>query len=163
MTIIYSSMLTSIMFINTNHPMIMGLILLLQTILIMLITGMMSQTFWFSYILFLIFIGGMLILFIYVTSLASNEMASLSKKTMLTMLTFTVIMILTMSFIKLYLNSQDNSTFINFNNPSTNQILKLYNMPTHLIIILLGSYLFLSLIAVVKVTNIFKGPLRKMN
>jgi NADH-ubiquinone oxidoreductase chain 6 len=37
---------------------------------------------------------------------------------------------------------------------------KLYNFPVNLITILLIIYLFLTLIAVVKITNVFEGPLR---
>ena len=37
---------------------------------------------------------------------------------------------------------------------------KLYNFPINLITILLMIYLFLTLIAVVKITNVFEGPLR---
>merc|ERR1712221_33590 len=63
----------SLFFTRLSHPLAIGLALLSQTILICLITGLSSSSFWFSYILFLIFLGGMLVLFIYVTSLASNE------------------------------------------------------------------------------------------
>jgi NADH-ubiquinone oxidoreductase chain 6 len=38
---------------------------------------------------------------------------------------------------------------------------KLYNFPTNLITLLLINYLFLTLVAVVKITNIFYGPLRQ--
>jgi len=37
---------------------------------------------------------------------------------------------------------------------------KLYTFPINLITILLIIYLFLTLIAVVKITNVFEGPLR---
>lgn len=37
---------------------------------------------------------------------------------------------------------------------------KLYNFPTNIISILLIIYLFFTLIAIVKITNIFEGPLR---
>lgn len=37
---------------------------------------------------------------------------------------------------------------------------KLYNFPINFITIILIIYLFLTLIAVVKITNIFEGPLR---
>jgi NADH-ubiquinone oxidoreductase chain 6 len=40
---------------------------------------------------------------------------------------------------------------------------KLYNYPTNFLTIVLINYLFLTLIAVVKVTNIFYGPLRPRN
>jgi NADH-ubiquinone oxidoreductase chain 6 len=40
---------------------------------------------------------------------------------------------------------------------------KLYNYPTNFLTVVLINYLFLTLIAVVKVTNIFYGPLRPRN
>nr|QNV11699.1 NADH dehydrogenase subunit 6 [Rhamphomyia barbata] len=76
-------MISSFIFMQMNHPLAMGLMLLMQTFLICLITGLMTKSFWFSYILFLIFLGGMLVLFIYVTSLASNEMFSMSMNLMI--------------------------------------------------------------------------------
>nr|AVN67686.1 NADH dehydrogenase subunit 6 [Symploce pallens] len=158
------SMLLSIMFTQMNHPLAMGLLLLIQTLMISTITGMLSQSFWFSYVLFLIFLGGMLVLFIYVTSLASNEMFMLSMKMMISSM-----FIVTMSFI-LIMNSkspimqnQEIIDFMSMQNLLLNSLTKLYNQPTGNITILLASYLFLTLIAVVKITNISKGPLRKMN
>nr|YP_010946606.1 NADH dehydrogenase subunit 6 [Margattea spinosa]WGO57324.1 NADH dehydrogenase subunit 6 [Margattea spinosa] len=160
--IIFLMTLTSGTSTLINHPMLMGMILLIQTILIALTTGMISPTFWFSYILFLIFIGGMLILFIYMTSLAPNEMISITKK-MIPFLLFIMITVINFKQIQSYLHIEDNYLFINMNNSFNNQILKLYNMPTHFIVIMMGSYLFLSLIAVAKITNISMGPMRKMN
>jgi NADH-ubiquinone oxidoreductase chain 6 len=61
----------------------MGLVLLIQTLIVALLTGVLASSFWFSYILFLVFLGGMLVLFIYVTRLASNEMFSISAKSLL--------------------------------------------------------------------------------
>lgn len=49
------------------------------------------------------------------------------------------------------------NSFINEDSISLN---KLYNFPTNILTILLINYLFLTLIAVVKITNIFEGPLR---
>lgn len=49
---------------------------------------------------------------------------------------------------------------INLNYENLSSLNKLYNYPTNLISILLINYLFLTLIASVKITNIFKGPLR---
>nr|WGO57792.1 NADH dehydrogenase subunit 6 [Jacobsonina sp.] len=166
MKIMFMSMSTmlSIMFTQMNHPLAMGLILLIQTVMISLITGMLSQTFWFSYILFLIFLGGMLILFIYVTSLASNEMFFLSTKIIISMIPTMIIIFLTLLLIKSpVMQNQEMTLFMSMNNSIINSLVKLYNQPTGIITILLASYLFLTLIAVVKITNIFKGPLRQMN
>ena len=51
----------------------MGLILLIQTFIVSLFRGGLLFTFWFSYILILIFLGAILILFIYISSLAPNQ------------------------------------------------------------------------------------------
>nr|UOU85094.1 NADH dehydrogenase subunit 6 [Simulium erythrocephalum] len=165
------SILTSFTFIFMSHPLAMGFMLLTQTLLISIITGLLSKSFWFSYILFIVFLGGMLVLFIYVTSLASNEMFMMSMKTLQTMMmTMITVVILFMlidnftltSFLPLLDMSSmpDPNSFIEENTINLN---KLYNYPTNFLTIVLINYLFLTLIAVVKVTNIFYGPLRPRN
>nr|AVN67253.1 NADH dehydrogenase subunit 6 [Laxta sp. AUS2] len=158
------SLTLSIIFTCMKHPLAMGLVLLLQTLFISLLTGMMTQSFWFSYILFLIFLGGMLVLFIYVTSLASNEMFYLSTK--LIMLATTAIMVfLSLKFFLMssMIKNQETLSFMVTYDPVSTPLTKLYNQPTSTMTIIIASYLFLTLIAVVKITNIFKGPLRQMN
>lgn len=53
-----------------------------------------------------------------------------------------------------------NIFFNNFDVENTTNLNKLYNFPTNLITLLLINYLLLTLIAVVKITDIFYGPLR---
>nr|YP_010895025.1 NADH dehydrogenase subunit 6 [Callicera aenea]WJW73538.1 NADH dehydrogenase subunit 6 [Callicera aenea] len=169
---LYSLTLTfSFMFLQMSHPLSMGMMLLIQTMMICCITGLMTKSFWFSYILFLIFIGGMLVLFIYVTSLASNEMFSLSMKMVVTMVSIFLLMTLTSMFMDnviLMFNSTNNemisitniNSFITENSLNLN---KLYNYPSNMITILLMNYLLITLIATVKITNLFNGPIRSMN
>nr|WHM51911.1 NADH dehydrogenase subunit 6 [Porotermes adamsoni] len=160
-TLIMTSMLSSAMFTQMKHPLAMGLMLLLQTILMSTISGLLHQSFWYSYILFLIFLGGMLVLFIYVTSLASNEMFSMSTK-MLSILVGAV-MILTPMNMWIKNDSEESTKHEMIPNNTTNNVLeKLYNEPTGNLTIMLALYLFLALIVVAKITNISKGPLRQM-
>nr|QQV73788.1 NADH dehydrogenase subunit 6 [Syneches medoganus] len=158
-------------FSQMTHPLTMGLTLLLQTMIISLTLGMMMETFWFSYILFLIFIGGMLVLFIYVTSLASNEMFSISMKTLMLstlLLLFSILFIfitdksmMSINWMNIESFPLDNlSKMIPENSLSLN---KLYNYPTNMITFILMNYLLITLITVVKITNLFYGPLRSMN
>ena len=56
-----------------SHPLAMGLNLLLSTLLISVIIGVGGLRFWVSYTLMLILSGGLLVLFVYVSLLASNE------------------------------------------------------------------------------------------
>lgn len=115
------------------------------------------------------FIGGILVLFIYVTSLASNEIFNLSLKLTLII----VIIILFLIFIVLII---DNSIFsFNYNNEyiiinlinyikeGNQYINKLYNFPTNCITLILINYLFFTLIVTVKITDFFGGPLRNLN
>nr|YP_010127608.1 NADH dehydrogenase subunit 6 [Platycheirus albimanus]QPP19864.1 NADH dehydrogenase subunit 6 [Platycheirus albimanus] len=159
------------MFMQMNHPLSMGMMLLIQTIMIAIISGLMTKSFWFSYMLFLIFIGGMLVLFIYVTSLASNEMFTFSMKMlMLLLINFFImtIMIIFMDKMILMFNSINNEmmsiTGINsYISENTLNLNKLYNYPTNMITILLINYLLITLIATVKITKLFYGPVRSMN
>nr|YP_010947381.1 NADH dehydrogenase subunit 6 [Prismosticta microprisma]WGO62403.1 NADH dehydrogenase subunit 6 [Prismosticta microprisma] len=155
-----------------NHPLSMGLMILIQTLLTCLMTGMLINTYWFSYILFLTFLGGLLVLFIYVSSVASNEMflMSLNMKLMIMMFIILMMMIQIYNLNNLYwMNFNKNSemnNFLNlnlfFNNENKIDLNKLYNNQMSMLMMMLIIYLFITLIAVVKITNIFYGPLRSM-
>nr|YP_010265793.1 NADH dehydrogenase subunit 6 [Psorophora albipes]UIS24547.1 NADH dehydrogenase subunit 6 [Psorophora albipes] len=171
MFIILLSFITSFIFMQMKHPLAMGLMLLIQTFLTALFTGMYMKTFWFSYVLFLIFMGGMLVLFIYVTSLSSNEMFSLSLKLtfLATMFMGTVTLysfFMDKSLIEMFIqNNEMNSLSImnSFFNEDILSLNKMYNFPTNLITLLLINYLFLTLLVTVKITKKNYGPLRPMN
>nr|AUJ22877.1 NADH dehydrogenase subunit 6 [Apocephalus antennatus] len=150
-------------FMQLKHPLAMGGALMIQTTLICLMMGAMHETFWFSYILFLTFMGGMLVLFIYVASLASNETFMMSMNTsaffLLIFLMFLFIQLIYDNFVtqQFHTNEMQNIFTENILN-----LIKLFNYPTNLLTILLMNYLLITLIAVVKITNIFYGPLRQM-
>nr|YP_010728421.1 NADH dehydrogenase subunit 6 [Stictochironomus akizukii]WEF49649.1 NADH dehydrogenase subunit 6 [Stictochironomus akizukii] len=163
--------LFSFTFSCMTHPLSMGLTLMIQTLLIVILSGLLSKTFWFSYSLFLIFLGGMLILFMYMTSIASNEEFKFKINMKMTIL---MIMYFTMTIMFLYLLNDKLLFFNKISNLETSEIFfyktliiennlmlnKMYNFPMNMITIMLVNYLFLTLIAVVKITNIFEGPLR---
>nr|AIY62150.1 NADH dehydrogenase subunit 6 [Glyptotermes sp. C TB-2014] len=157
-----TSVISSMMFSQMKHPLAMGMMLLIQTMITCLISGSMHKSFWFQYILFMVFVGGMLVLFIYVTSLASNEMFSLSTK----MITMAIIVTSSTMMIKnqMSLSSEEitkHETMTVMAEEIATMTSKLYNQPNGTMTILLALYLFLTLIVVVKITNISKGPLRQ--
>nr|AWB98807.1 NADH dehydrogenase subunit 6 [Anopheles argyritarsis] len=164
-------LIMSFIFMQMKHPLSMGLMLLIQTFLTCLITSIYVKTFWFSYVLFLIFLGGMLILFIYVTSLSSNEMFSMSfSLTMMGLMIFTIFtllfLIMDKSLIDQFITNMEMEKLSNINNLINENILslnKMYNFPTNLITLLLINYLFLTLLVTVKITKKFYGPLRPMS
>nr|YP_002456253.1 NADH dehydrogenase subunit 6 [Deracantha onos]ABV23674.1 NADH dehydrogenase subunit 6 [Deracantha onos] len=159
----------ALMFIQTNHPMVMTLIVIIQTFIAAMYLGLLSLSYWFCYILTLAFLGGMLVLFLYITSLASNEFMFITSKMISTIILLMItlsIFVYTMDpwFHNILTKNTDTSMMdlINsFDTETTPHLLKLYNKPNHLITLLLVNYLFLTLIIVVKITNIFQGPLRQ--
>nr|YP_009695410.1 NADH dehydrogenase subunit 6 [Diaphanes mendax]QEJ81640.1 NADH dehydrogenase subunit 6 [Diaphanes mendax] len=154
-------------FMFMEHPMSMGLILLSQTIIISLITSIMGINSWFSYILFLMMVSGMLILFMYMTSVASNEMFKHSN-ILLTMLMSSSLMLIILMMMKksinyyFMLNNIDSYSFQNQNNFSMVMV-KYLSFPMMFTWLMLIIYLLITMIAVVKITMIKYGPLRQMS
>nr|YP_010463419.1 NADH dehydrogenase subunit 6 [Peltoperlopsis sagittata]UUK29395.1 NADH dehydrogenase subunit 6 [Peltoperlopsis sagittata] len=169
--IMTASLSLALTFVTMNHPLAMGIMLLLQTLVICLITGLISQSYWFSYILFLVFLSGLLILFIYVSSLASNEMFSLSSPYLfmnlipLTLVTLTISLTDPMPWMNNILNSDTMFNLLTYSSmeETSQSLLKLYNQPTSMITLMLVIYLLLTLVIIVKITSIFQGPLRQKN
>lgn len=73
-------LLVTVIFLQLTHPIRLGLVLIAFALITGFLTGIVSGSFWFSYVLFLVFLGGVLVLFIYITSLASNEKFSFQWK-----------------------------------------------------------------------------------
>nr|YP_010722712.1 NADH dehydrogenase subunit 6 [Luehdorfia puziloi]WDW20230.1 NADH dehydrogenase subunit 6 [Luehdorfia puziloi] len=156
-----------------NHPLSMGLMILIQTMLTCLLSGIMINTYWFSYILFIVFLGGLLVLFIYMSSIASNELFNINFfNKMIIMLFFLMSFMMMFMFmhnlnwLNFFFNLEMNNMynlFIFFNNENKINLSKLYNSQTYMLMMMLIIYLFITLVAVVKITNIFFGPLRPSN
>nr|AND96065.1 NADH deshydrogenase subunit 6 [Onthophagus sp. BMNH670919] len=153
-------LLFSLLMIWTKHPLSMGLILLIQTINLSLYMGYLNSNYWYSYILFLIMIGGMLVLFIYMTSVASNEKFYPSIKLFM----FTMSMLFFYMFIKMMINPYYfliNSNFNEYQQMNINLSLnKYFNLPNSIIMYLLITYLLITLLVIVKITSFKKGSLR---
>nr|YP_010988546.1 NADH dehydrogenase subunit 6 [Medeopteryx isaanensis]WOR80690.1 NADH dehydrogenase subunit 6 [Medeopteryx isaanensis] len=162
-----SIMLTmTIMFMFISHPLSMGMILLIQTLLISMWTGSMSMNFWYSYILFIVMVGGMLILFIYMTSVASNEKFSFSKTNFIIIMTMSMMIIMSMMTDQIYnvMNTMNSDLLMYKNLISFKLSLNKFIMyPMMMMSLTLIIYLLITLIAVSKITNIQSGPLRKYN
>nr|WGL40367.1 NADH dehydrogenase subunit 6 [Hylurgus micklitzi] len=154
-------------FVFLSHPLSLGFILLTQTIMMSLMTNMLYYNSWFGYILFLAMVSGLLIMFIYMTSIASNEKFSMPNLFLLisTSLIIFILIFILLSSDKYFLNYIMNniltlnmSSYTNYNNIT---LKKFYNQPYMNLIMLLMMYLLLTLIAIVKITKVKFGPLRQ--
>uniref|UniRef100_A0AAU8L4M2 NADH-ubiquinone oxidoreductase chain 6 n=1 Tax=Cyphochilus crataceus TaxID=1453293 RepID=A0AAU8L4M2_9SCAR len=159
------SMISTITFIFLKHPMSMGFTLLIQTMTIALTMGFFNLNFWYSYILFLVMVGGMLVLFIYMTSVASNEKFTFSIKITLLIVFLIFISLFTLIMLDPYFSNINNLNSESLmNNSNFNLSLNKYlNPPMNMMLFTLIMYLLITLIAVVKITNIKSGALRQSN
>nr|ALO76603.1 NADH deshydrogenase subunit 6 [Coccidula rufa] len=149
-----------------NHPITLGSLVLMQTIFSCLYIGSMNLNFWYSYVLLLVMIGGLLILFIYMTSVASNEKFKFNNKLMLIFIIMSILSILlymtwnpaTLDYFNSNNLTQNFSFILNFNNSMS----KFYNFPMTNLMIITMIYLLIAMIAVVKICKTNSGPLRQM-
>nr|ARH54296.1 NADH dehydrogenase subunit 6 [Curculionidae sp. 3 AH-2016] len=161
---LFFSWMFSMFFMIMNHPMSLGGILVIQTILMALTTGFLFMNFWFSYIIFLVMIGGLLVMFIYMTSIASNEKFEFPKNFIyMIMLSFFIMAIMfkfkdnfyTFQFYNLSMLKMFSFPIKNFN------LNKYFNYPGMFVLTLLMIYLLITLIAIVKITGKNYGSLRQ--
>nr|AML26186.1 NADH dehydrogenase subunit 6 [Scolytinae sp. BMNH 1274291] len=156
--------IASLLFVMFENPLSKGYMLLLLTIFTSLSASTLFMNSWFGYILFLIMVGGMLVAFIYMTSIASNEKFKFPQPLKILMF-ICLLMIILMSLMKsdaylilknhFILHSQEMTS------SKTMHMNKIFSSPFLQIPLALMSYLFLTLIMVVKMTDFIKGPIRQ--
>nr|YP_010554591.1 NADH dehydrogenase subunit 6 [Cheumatopsyche brevilineata]UYO79211.1 NADH dehydrogenase subunit 6 [Cheumatopsyche brevilineata] len=144
-------------------PLSLGLLILIQTLIFSLILNINSNIYWMSYILYLIMLGGLLILFIYMCSIASNETIKININltlffTFMYFLMFSIYFY--MNFFWMNLMTSKMTMMIFMNKEVMLNISKIYNNFTMMITILLILYLLISLVMVSMFTNNDQGPLR---
>nr|QUJ10163.1 NADH dehydrogenase subunit 6 [Tropidothorax sinensis] len=143
-------MIISMMFMMIKHPLSMVIMIIMQTIMVGLMTGLMIKSFWFSYIIMIIMTSGMLVLFIYMASIASNEKFNFNIKMLM------MLLLIPLLFIILYYTNQNT-----MNPQEMKTILQtLFNYPTLLLTMMMTVYLLFAMITISKIVNINEGPLR---
>nr|YP_011010677.1 NADH dehydrogenase subunit 6 [Halobates zephyrus]WPW47357.1 NADH dehydrogenase subunit 6 [Halobates zephyrus] len=143
-----------------KHPLSMGFNLILITFLSSMMMSIWMKYTWYSYILVLVMLGGMLVLFMYMASIASNEIMKFSFKTLIMILMSMIIIMLTLKEEMLSYNSTMIQTMDGQQNMS---MMKLFNTQSSIITIMMALYLLMTMIYVIFITNTFEGPMRKKN
>lgn len=169
---LYFSILILILWIiiNSSHPIFIALILIIYRTLICLNISKWRKNFIYSIILFIIIISGLLIIFLYFSSLISNEQIILFLNINLIYLFFINLIL----FLILYINknflinlyfsiSKEINQFININNKPFNNIINLYNYPFNNLTILCIIFLLISLFSIIKLCSTKSSPIRKIS
>nr|YP_010561799.1 NADH dehydrogenase subunit 6 [Ammothea clausi]UYX57746.1 NADH dehydrogenase subunit 6 [Ammothea clausi] len=145
----------------TNNPLFMVIMILMETLLISLMINYINLSFWMSYILILIFLGGMLVIFIYIASLTDNT-NFFTKMNMMSFITFLMLIfyMMYMNYNNLNLNNYYNNKFNFMMNQPLTSMSTLYNNMMYSTIIM-AVYLMITLFIIVKLCNSNKNPLKK--
>lgn len=110
---------------------------------------------WISFVLFLIFLGGLIVLFIYITRLASNEKFSIKINDQFNIINLIVLIVILLNF-----NFFENR-YTNINQNLYENTIILFNSSLIFLTLIIIRYLFLTLIVVVKVASKIEAPLRR--
>nr|YP_010865483.1 NADH dehydrogenase subunit 6 [Eoneureclipsis hainanensis]WGT74392.1 NADH dehydrogenase subunit 6 [Eoneureclipsis hainanensis] len=157
-------------FILIKHPMTLNLIIFLQLLNSCFIMNSMIKTPWFSYILFIMFIGGLMILFLYMCSVTSNLKFKMNfNKQLMMLILFSFIMLTFINFKNSFMwNKISNIEYsINHNykiffNTYSFKLFKLFNSNSLFLTLLIIHMLFFMLIFLTQMIKNFQGPMRKM-
>nr|QDI93801.1 NADH dehydrogenase subunit 6 [Tuxedo cruralis] len=152
----------NMMFFFLNHPMSMGLILIIQTLMVSIYSGMLMKTFWMSYMLTISMLSGMLVLFIYMSSIASNQKFKNSTKMWLY---FASMMLAVISFLFLLKKMIIKNNYLGMGMSILKMeemyfLNKLFMNNNLYITIMMVVYLLLTMIVSSFLVNISEGPMR---
>nr|WRQ18287.1 NADH dehydrogenase subunit 6 [Onukigallia sp.] len=148
-------MMISTMSLMMKNPMSMGVTLLMQTIMMIILMNKITSSSWFPMITFLMMIGGLMILFMYMSSIASNEKFKMNIKLI------TLMMLLMITTDEMMINTQttENQSMMINDNLEKLSMNKLYSKTLSISIIMVV-FLLLTMIAISKMVKHYEGPLR---
>jgi len=131
------------------HPISLGIVLIFYSLIIGIISIIFSTP-WFFYLLVLVFLGGVIILIIYISTLAANEKFIIPKFNRY--LIFILIFFMPRFFINCY-NYTIKSSF------NSRIVINLYEYLNRSTLLFLIFYLLITIICVVKLVKFERGPL----
>nr|BDQ43880.1 NADH dehydrogenase subunit 6 [Metaphire agrestis]BDQ44348.1 NADH dehydrogenase subunit 6 [Metaphire agrestis] len=142
---------TMMLYLSTT-PIMLGINILIMALLLSA-TLASSMSSWYAFLVFLIYVGGMLVMFAYFLALAPNQQMPTKSNIIymvMTLIILTSVAIITNTKIFIPQEMNQDSAY-------------LYSVSTAPILILLALILLLTMVIVVKLTNRSGGPLRPFN
>ena len=159
LTLAFITSFISIIFIFFKHPLAIAAVLIFQVLINCLLLSLVTGA-WFAYILFLIYMGAVLVLFVYISALASNEKFefrwwTLGKSVFLASAFFSSLIVCIYIFGPISFSVPPELLL----SPEF-QIKPVYRAQFPNITSFIILYLLLSLLVVVKITSVGKGSLK---
>nr|YP_010958565.1 NADH dehydrogenase subunit 6 [Centrotypus laticornis]UXF57641.1 NADH dehydrogenase subunit 6 [Centrotypus laticornis] len=154
MMLIKTMMVSSMMTSSMKKPMSMGIMLMIQTTWTIMLMNTINNSSWIPLITFLIMMGGLLVIFLYMSSITSNEKFKMNYKLSL------MIIIMMIPHEELMLSGQNfESEEILTKSKEMISMSKMYSK-SMIMTMLMIMYLMLTMITINKIVKTFEGPLR---
>nr|YP_009742278.1 NADH dehydrogenase subunit 6 [Polinices sagamiensis]QID90360.1 NADH dehydrogenase subunit 6 [Polinices sagamiensis] len=159
MIIISLSMSSIFMFPLMAQPLSLGLSIMISTLFMCMLTSMFLSS-WYGYILFLIYVGGLLVMFAYVSALSPNVLFSGGGAIIFFVILF--IVLLSMTYFYPFSDTTVTSYYSLYSQMKSLKIYgsQLVSPQIASILVGLGSILLINLIVVVKICYYQQAPLR---
>nr|WRW51314.1 NADH dehydrogenase subunit 6 [Micropodarke fujianensis] len=138
----------SLALLNAFTPLALGFWVMMLSLSIALTTSMNCFS-WFGFMIFLIYVGGMLVMFAYFVAIQPNQQLDLTIS-MSSVLFTTFLLMLLMPFTQMS----------NLWSIAPTWITTMLNMMNLITLTILALTLFLAMLSVVKISSAFMGPLR---
>nr|QQQ88656.1 NADH dehydrogenase subunit 6 [Hyalella tiwanaku] len=150
------SVVLACMFTQVSSPLGLAVIVVMFSLFISMNMSLICSTSWFSLLLFMLFLSGMMIIFIYVCSLASNETHFYSFSVIYLVLIFMVLIMFSPVINSLMTVGSD----LLSKTDTCILMHKVYSFSVYLFTLALIIYLLITLIVAVKICMVSDGPVR---
>nr|DAC76893.1 TPA_asm: NADH dehydrogenase subunit 6 [Pseudomyrmex dendroicus] len=161
-------MIMMMMSLNNFHPIHLIILMILYSIMISINLSILKKSFMYSIMLFLMMISGVMIIFLYFSSLISNEKIYMLiwKKWIFMILLSSLLMFYGLKFMMNIQSINSSYEFKSFNMYQTNlfsNIEWIYLYPFNSMSILCMTFLLITMFTVIKIMSSKSMPLRKIN
>nr|QBO27209.1 NADH dehydrogenase subunit 6 [Appendiseta robiniae] len=157
--IILINLSLSLILTMMKSPLSSNLIILSQSISLTLMINLINKTSWISFMLFILYIGGLMIIFLYISGIAFNELNIIKNYKNL------IIKILTISMMIYWIKPISMLENFNFENnfyfEDNFYLINMFILPNNLVIYFILFILFFMLILIIWLLKINKGPIRQ--
>nr|ALO64487.1 NADH dehydrogenase subunit 6 [Andrena fulva] len=155
-------MITSSILVNFIHPLMLILILVVYTIMNLMLMNLMMSLSMYLYMIFISIIGGMMIMFLYFTSMINNCPSKIKLNESIMIIYMIMVMLITLILYILYTPGSMDLYLNNKFNSANTFIYKIYLYPLSLMTIITILNLLYCLILTIKMCSSKYSPLRKI-
>nr|QBR55154.1 NADH dehydrogenase subunit 6 [Therioaphis tenera] len=157
--IIFINLMLSTLLTMMKSPLSSNLVILCQSISLTLMINLINKTSWISFMLFILYIGGLMIIFLYISGIAFNELNIFKNyKNMIIKMLIMMMMFYLFKPLIIFENSKFENVLMFEDNF---YLINMFNLPNNLIIYFILFILFFMLILIIWMLKNNKGPIRQ--